>query len=379
MLKQRRGGIQTDVNAADLAKELSGKDFTGRALLAKLLQLGFTPTQIGDSIAIAAGGATFYRNRVNTYVKQGLTQKEAEAKAWTDFQDITQSTQQSARPDKVSQQQASPIGKIILNFQNITSQYNRISKKAFSDIYNRRTTPGNTSLMQSDISNASRIVYYLAIQNLIFYSLQTALFAVMFDDDDEENKVKKKGERIVNGTIDSILRGTGVLGAVIATTKNMAIKFADQRDKDYNPDESSVLLELLNISPVLGIKSRHITLAEKTLNYNKDIIEEMETFDIDNPTWAAYARYIEGITGAPTYRIYQKVQNMQEVLNNQHTVMERILMFWGWTQYNLNIENKELQEIKDKIKKDKEKKKKKKKRPTREEIRRRNLKKSRSR
>jgi len=377
MLKQRRGGIQTDVNAADLVKELSGKDFTGRALLAKLLQLGFTPTQIGDSIAIATGGATFYRNRVNTYLKEGLNQKEAEAKAWTDFQDITQSTQQSARPDKVSQQQASPIGKVILNFQNITSQYNRITKKALSDIYNRRTTPGNTSLIQSDISNASRVVYYLGVQNLIFYGLQTALFAVMFDDDEEEDKVTKKQERIIHGTIDSILRGSGVMGAVVATLKNIARQWMKERGKDYNPDESSVLLELLNVSPVLGIKSRHITLGEKTLNYNKKVIKEMETFDIDNPMWSAYTRYIEGITGAPTYRVYQKVQNMQEVLNNQHTALERILMFWGWTQYNLDIENKEIQEIKDRLKKDKKKSKKKKKPLSREEIRRKNLLKSR--
>jgi hypothetical protein len=360
MLKQRRGGIQTDVNAADLTKELSGKDFTGRALLAKLLQLGFTPTQIGDSIAIATGGATFFRNRVKTYVKQGLTQKEAEAKAWTDFQDITQSTQQSARPDKVSQQQASPIGKIILNFQNITSQYNRLSKKAFLDIYNRRTSPGNTSLVQSDISNASRIAYYLGIQNLIFYSLQTALFAVMFDDDEEEDKVTKKQERIVHGTIDSILRGSGVWGAVVATLKNTARQWMKERDKSYNHDESSVVQEMMNVSPVLGIKHRHITLAEKELNYNKKVIKEMETFDIDNPMWAAGGRYVEGLTGAPTHRVYQKVQNMQEVLNNQHTAFQRFLMFWGWTQYNMGIENREVQEIKDKLKKNKKKKKKKK-------------------
>ena len=31
-------------------------------------------------------------------------------KHWTDFQDLTQSTQQSARPDMASQQQASPLG-----------------------------------------------------------------------------------------------------------------------------------------------------------------------------------------------------------------------------------------------------------------------------
>ena len=40
-------------------------------MLSYLLKLGFTPTQLADSFAIASGGATFYRNRLNTYKKQG--------------------------------------------------------------------------------------------------------------------------------------------------------------------------------------------------------------------------------------------------------------------------------------------------------------------
>ena len=56
------------------------------------------------------------------------------------------------------------------------------------------------------------------------------------------------------------------MGAVIATLKNMAIKFAEQRKKGYNADESAVLLEMLNVSPPLGIKARKLVNAERTLN-----------------------------------------------------------------------------------------------------------------
>ena len=38
-----------------------------KAATAYLLQLGFTPTQIADSLAIATGGATFYRNRIKLH------------------------------------------------------------------------------------------------------------------------------------------------------------------------------------------------------------------------------------------------------------------------------------------------------------------------
>ena len=349
-MKQRRGGIKTDVNGAELAASLRGAKNTPRALLAKLLELGFLPTQIGDNMAIATGGATFYRNRINTYLKQGLSQEEAESKAWIDFQILAEATQQSARPDMVSQQQASPLGKVILAFQNVTSQFNRLGKKAFLDIKNRRITPGNTTQFQSDISNMSRITYYFAIQNLIFYSLQSALFLALFEDDEDDDKWLKKRERVINGSIDSVLRGTGVWGAVVATLKNMAIKFHEQRGKGYNADESSVLMEMLNVSPPLGIKARKIVNAEKTLNYNKDVIKEMETFDIDNPMWSAVTNIIEATTNAPTNRMYNKTQNTRQSLDNQNAAYQRVLMFGGWSQYNLDIENEKIGEIKEEAK-----------------------------
>ena len=352
MLKQRRGGIQTDVNGAELAASLrNSKDIT-RKLISKLLELGFLPTQIGDNIAIATGGATYYRNRINKYVKQGMSKKEAEAAAFTDFQDITQSTQQSARPDMVSKQQASVIGKVILNFQNVTSQFNRLGKKAFQDIYNRRITKPNSTQMQSDISNAARITYYFAVQNAIFYTLQTALFAMMFGDDEEDNNklFLKKRERLINGSIDSVLRGTGLIGGVVATLKNVAIAWARQRDVRYNPDESAVMLEALNLSPVLGIKGRKIVNAEKTLNYNKNVIDEMNTFDIDNPQWSAVTNYTEAFTNIPLNRLYNKTQNIRQALNNEHAAWERALMFLGWSQYNLDLENKKMIEVKETVK-----------------------------
>ena len=352
-MKQRRGGIKTDVNGAELAASVKHADNPIQLAIRKLLELGFLPTQIGDNIAIATGGATFYRNRINTYLKQGLSEQEAQDKAWIDFQVLAEATQQSARPDMVSQQQASPLGKFILSFQNVTSQMNRIGKKSFLDLYNRRITPGNTTQFQSDVSNISRIGYYFAIQNLIFYSLQSALFAAMFDEDEEDERWLKKKERVINGSIDSVLRGSGVMGGVIATLKNMAIKWHLQRDKKYNPDESSVLLEMLNVSPPLGIKARKMVNAEKTLNYNKKVINEMETFDIDNPMWSAVTNYTEAVTNIPLNRLYNKTQNVRQSLNNQHSAFERALMFSGWSQWNLGIENEKMEKIKKKVKKKK--------------------------
>jgi hypothetical protein len=351
MLKQRRGGIGTDINGADLAQAVKGSKDPTKVVISRLLQLGFLPTQIGDNIAIATGGATFYRNRINKYTKDGLSKKEAEAKAFTDFQDLTQSTQQSSRPDMTSQQQASWIGKLVLNFQNITSQYNRIIKKAALDIGKGRISPPYTTKAQSNLGNLSKILYYGAIQNVIFYSLQTALFAVMFGDDEDEDQILKKRERVINGSIDSILRGAGIYGAVVSTLKNALIKFKEQREKGYNKDESAVPMELLNFSPVVGIKVRQLVNAEKTLNYNENVISEMETFEADNPMWSAVTNYTQALTNFPANRLYQKSINMRNALDKDYTNFQRVMFFSGYTTWSLGLGDTEaIIEAKEKVK-----------------------------
>ena len=149
-----------------------------------MLKLGFLPTQIADSFAIASGGATFFRNRTKTYIKEGMSQKEAEAQAFLDFRETAEESQQSSRPDRISKQQAGPLGRIILAFANTPAQYARIMQKAASDLKNRRG---------DDKTNMSKIMYYGFIQNVIFNALQQALFAMAFADEepDEEKKNKK--------------------------------------------------------------------------------------------------------------------------------------------------------------------------------------------
>ena len=62
-LVDSRGGLKMEVEEAEIAN--LAKKGGPKAVIARLLQLGFTPTQIADSFAISSGGATFYRNRIN--------------------------------------------------------------------------------------------------------------------------------------------------------------------------------------------------------------------------------------------------------------------------------------------------------------------------
>ena len=182
----------------------------------------------------------------------------------------------------------------------------------------------------------------------------------MFGDEEEENEqFLKKGERVVNGTIDSILRGSGIYGVAISTLKNMAIKWYEQRDKSYNKDESAVLMELLNFSPVVGIKARKIVNAEKTINYNENIISEMETFDSENPQWSATTNYIEALTNFPANRLYQKSINIRNALNNDYEAWQRALFFAGYTTWSLGLgDTKKIIEVKETVKEKKKEEKK---------------------
>ena len=346
-LKQRRSGFQTDVNAAELLAQIKDSKNQVKAATAYLLQLGFTPTQIADSFAIATGGATFYRNRIKTYLKEGMTQAEAETKAFEDMMEIAEETQQSTREDKISQQQASPLGKFILAFQNTPMQYNRLIKKAAQDLVNGRGDPK---------ANISRIVYYAGIQNLIFYGLQAALFSALFSDDEEDEITDKKKERVMNGMVDTILRGSGIGGAVIATVKNVILRFIKEEEKEKDDswltqaNHANTLVEALNISPPIGIKARKLYSATQTWDFNRDVIDHMSKTDVDNPAYDAVFGASEAVTNVPLSRLYSKYQNISESLNAENEMWQRIAMFLGWNKWSFGIKNQDVVAAKGEVK-----------------------------
>jgi len=363
VLKQRRAGGEFRLDANEIATKVGkANTITGkvRAATNHLLSIGFLPTQIADSFAIALGGASYYRNRVNTYLKQGLSQTEAESKAFTDFQGISEETQQSARPDKLSQQQASVLGRLILAFQNTPSQYARLIKKSGLDLINRRKTPPYDSQVRSDMSNISRIIYYAAVQNVIFSALQNALFAMLFSEDDEEDeKTKKffdtKKDRIINGTIDTLLRGSGVGGAIISVLKNAVIKYGQEQEKGWGKKLGVISDEVMQLSPPIGIKLRKLDSFERTMEFNKKVIDKMDTFDINNPMWRAYAQLVEGATNIPVARLFRKVENINAALDAENQWWQRVAVALGWSKWDVGIENKEVEAVKKQLKEDNKK------------------------
>ena len=326
-LKQRRKGLQTDVSAAEIVNQAANSKNKVGAMISYILGKGYLPTQMGDSFAICMGGAGLYRNRVNTYLKQGLSQVEAETKAFDDFRETSEDAQQSARPDKISQQQAGPLGRFILAFQNTPMQYTRMIKKAALDLANGR---GDAK------TNISKIVYYGAMQNFIFSSLQNALFALAFDDEEEE-KTKERYARIANNMGDTILRGTGIYGAAASTLKNIALEFVDQNKKGYRADHAYTLIEGINLSPPIGSKARKLYAATQAVKFNQDEIIN-KGFHIDNPIYDAVGNTVSFATNIPLDRALRITDNTRAALDKNNQAWQRIALALGWNKWDVGIE-----------------------------------------
>ena len=338
-LVDRRGGLKMEVEEAEIAN-LAKKDGP-KAVIARLLQLGFTPTQIADSFAISTGGATFYRNRINSLMKADdtLSQAEAEQIAFDDFREAAEDSQQSSRPDKISQQQAGPLGRIILAFANTPAQYARLTKKAILDLKNGR---GDAK------TNISKIVYYMAVQNLIFTALQQALIGLAFDDEDEEGLTTDKTINVANSMLDSILRGIGIAGAVVSTIKNVGLKIYRESEKD-RPKYSNVADELLKISPPISSKYGKIKSVGRAFEWDKDKMETMG-FDIQNPAYLAAGNTVAAVGNIPLDRLIRKAQNVEAAITEDMHAYQRIGLVLGWDKWSLGLTKKE-QEAEKKAKK----------------------------
>ena len=342
MMVQRRAGLKINIEAAELLERVGSKKGGFGRFRKYLLEKGFIPTKYADSFAIASGGATYYRNSIRKYKKQGLSTKKAEAKAWEDFMQMTEATQQSSRPDLISMQQASALGRPILAFANTPMQMFRRHKRRIQDIANRR---GNT------MENVASALYYGFAQTAIFSFLSNAMFAVD-DESDDPKKIKhaeKQKERYVQTILDSYLRGMGTGGAAVSALKNGVLSFFRESEK-YMPDYANTVIDMLNVSPPIGSKARKLYSAGKTYRYDRDIIPYMG-FSIDNPATLAIANVISATTNFPTDRIVMKLKNIKDASNSDFENWQRIAMSMGISKWSMGVVDEKLEAKKESLEK----------------------------
>jgi len=352
MLKQRRDGLAMNVTEAEIASAAASSKNPVQSIISKVLKAGYLPTKMADSFAISFGGATFYRNRVKMYEKQGMKTKEAESQAFLDFQVIAERTQQSSRADLLSKQQTSLIGRFILPFANTPMQMNRAGMKDILDI-----SKGRYKNSAEVAEKVGRISYYMGAQVAIFAGLQSALFAMLLNDDDvSDEKVANTKSMMLNTTADSMLRGFGVQGAVMSATKNALQEYFKQSAKPgFTADYSEVAEDLLNISPPIGSKFGMLDRAGDRKKWAKIRKNDEFKFELGNPSLEASLMTVQAVTNAPVYSPYQNLFNMKHALSDQYETWQRVLMGAGWTPYSVGVETEDKKKKKKKSKKKKSK------------------------
>jgi hypothetical protein len=220
----------------------------------------------------------------------------------------------------ISQQQASPLGRLILSFQNTPMQYARIMNKAARDLAAGRGDAKH---------NISKIVYYGFLQSAIFAALQTAIFAALGDDEEEE--FDKKKQRIVSSMVDGWLAGLGVAGKAIGTIERSIKEYLKQKERGFNSDHAQTIIQLLGFSPPIGSKVRKIYGAIQTERFNEGV-SERRGLTLDNPTWSSWGNVIEGFTNIPLGRIANKMLNIDNALDSQNRVVGKSC-FTTWMEH----------------------------------------------
>ena len=333
-LVQRRNGLKINVSESEIADAVKDSKNKVNAAISYLLSKGFVLTRYADSFAIASGGATFYRNRMNKYIKEGMDPKLAQEQAFQDFRQIAEESQQSSSPDKISMQQASAAGRVILNWANTPMQYVRIQKRAIQDLIAGR---GDAKV------HMSRIAYYGVMQNLIFNAMQQALFAIAFgdDEDDEEKSAAKKKQddkkigRVANGMIDSQLKGLGIAGAAMVAVKNTLKKIYEESQKE-RPEYEAAAIEALSFSPAISSKYRKIVGGLKSFSWNMKEMKQ-KGFSLDNPAYLAGAQIITAVTNIPIDRVIKKANNIRGMLSEQSQMWQKVILFGGWSTWDVGL------------------------------------------
>jgi hypothetical protein len=333
-LINRRDGVEIDIEADEIARAAAGKNGV-RKLFNKLIKAGYIPTKFADSFAIALGGATFYRNRINTYIKEGFSEAEAQERAMLDFQENAEESQQSARPDRISKIQTSPLSRLILAFANTPMQYARIVKRASQDLIMKR---GDAK------EHISKIAYYGFIQSLFFSGLQNLTDYMLFDDDIDEFE-ERQTIRGLNSVVDGFLRGVGLYGNIAVAIKNQLLELEKALEDGTitSEEKTKLLVQTTSISPPLNSKLRKAGKVIDAFMYKQSLNEiRQKGFTYDNPAIEAGANLLSAGFNLPADRVLRTVDDVATMATENITPWQRLGLLGGWDKWTLGIEKPSL-------------------------------------
>jgi len=243
-------------------------------------------------------------------------------------------SQQSSDPSKISSQQSSDIGRVVLQYVNTPMQYARVQKRDIQDMAKGRRIAGKT-LAQSNRTRVARIAYYGFLQNLMFNALQQGVFALGFGDDKIDEQEEKTLFKTVNGMLDSSLRGLGFAGVTVQVLKNLGIDIYDRSQKSRS-EYSDAWIKLLEFSPAIKSKLSKLRGAAWPFDSKKRRAEVFKKgFSLDNPAYESTAKVISAASNVPLDRLYSKINNLKAAASDDAEAWQAIAMILGWPEWQI--------------------------------------------
>ena len=144
----------------------------------------------------------------------------------------------------------------------------------------------------------------------------------------------------------------------MSTLKNALIAWMRENDKGFTGQNGKVILELLNISPAVGIKARKIYGAMENYKFNKKIIDKIGYDNPNHPYYGIAGNLASAAFNVPLDRIITKASNIKAMTQNDAESWQRTALFMGYNTWDLGLKDKEieLEKAKSKFKSSKPKK-----------------------
>ncbi len=174
-----------------------------------------------------------------------------------------------------------------------------------------------------------------------------------------EKLIKKQNDKtigIANGMVDTVLRGSGITGALISTIKNTIIEYNKQEEREMFADHAQTLLSASGISPSISSKARKVYGIIRMNKFEKDVIAE-RGWEVTrdgrlnlSPNYKIAGNAVVATTNIPLDRLVEKIDNVSEALDSRNNKIQRIALSLGWKPWELNVKNEESEQIKAKAK-----------------------------
>jgi len=336
LMIERRNRDGSSIDLAELSQMNSrGKSIvdkastTHRNWITKIAKVGYKPTTLADSFAITFGGLPFLIERIDFHKKEmkgtvpdSNLESLAKDKAFVDLFSASEEVQQSASQDRISNEQANAMTRLLLTFSTTQQQYMRASLKAGRDLINGRGNP---------VKNASIMMYYLGVQNVMFQVISnSAMFLLGADSSEEEDDetYSSNYKMIAAETLKNVVVGFGVYGKAIALVGDLAMAINKIHEKEAEGGKMSssgtkyeVQRAIRGFAPVVGAKWREIESAMTLYSQRKDKPIQSIT------------RGIETVTSIPTYQIFEMVEGGLDAFTTENSETIRALRFLGYSRY----------------------------------------------